>query len=234
MSAIKKGSLVVESSIYSLSIDLLRALFSKIINKQLLFTEETAHTLVILENAREPLDIAIGPSSIIIVDPHGLKLPNSIPHSIVYKQFWVKTCRLELPRNPIDIVKEIYEGIQGCRDRECFINIDKISIRVYCEKAIEIIYMKPYHPICYGIGRRLSYNNELYREALTKYLSSTGVCDTIAYYVLEEGSLKELICINDYERKAYINIPKYSKNLLEDTVKKILLKTVLWSHCVKI
>ena len=241
MTNVPANILIVESSILrDVDKELLLKLLDTLKNYDVLKSEEIGYTLVKTINNRR-IYLSLGINSLFIhgdKELYDLFKQHGIRYYVNLKNVWIKACRLCRDILIGNLLRKIIDQLKTIRQEECiYINDSgniygspsndvKLQICYNIMNEANIVPLKPYHPVSYGVLSHIDIFDKKYVEALKKYLLEKTNYDTLAYIVVD-GVYRSFIDVNDVKRFVRINfIPK------RIDLFKLLLNSVLYILCV--
>ncbi|RLG84115.1 MAG: hypothetical protein DRO40_02330 [Thermoprotei archaeon] len=241
MANIPANVFILESSIlWDIDNELLLKLLNTLKSYDVLKAEETGYTLVRTVNNRR-LYLSIGINSLFIhgnKELHDLFKQHGIRYYVNLKSVWIKTCRLRRDILIGDLLRKTIDRLKTVRQGECiYINDSgnicssvsndvKLQICHNITDEENIVPLKPYHPVSYGVIRHVDFYDKRYRKALERYLTEKTNYDTLAYVVVD-SNYKSFIDVNEIKRFVRINFIPRSIDLF-----KLLLNSIFYTLCV--
>ena len=241
MTNVPANVFVIESSIlYNMDNDLLLELLNSLKDYDVFKSEEVGYTLV-KTSSNIRLYLSIGINSLFIYGNkglHDLLEQYGIKYYINLKNIWIKTCRLCKSVLIGDFLRKLFNQLKTIDQGEC-IYIDssyniytslsndiKLQICYNIVDNVDVVSLKPNHPISYGVLNHIDIFDKKYLGALKRYLNEKTNYDTLAYVVIDENYRS---FIDVYEVKRFVRINFIPKGI---DLFKLLLNSVLYILCI--
>lgn len=238
---IPAGTIIIESGmLYSMNNESLLELYD-LLNKYDVFkSEEIGYTLVETVNNRR-LYISLGVNSLFIHgdrELYNLLKQNNVKYYINLKSIWIKACKLRQDMSIRDLLRKVIRQLRTIEHEKC-IYVDSsgnisdspasdIRLQI-CHNIVDrcnIVSLKPYHPIAYGVLSHSDVFDEKYTKVLKEYLRDIACYDTLAYVIMDEN-YKSFIDVNDVKRFVKINLIPEKIDLF-----RLLINAILYILCI--